>query len=129
MRPKIAFLYKIYSAMKQCSFAIETFFGMPFLYDNWYEHLIVELTDEQFNRYCKTLTYWLTTDEWKNWNDENGEDFFIKRDLPDIYALIIKELNRLAPQIWDERIIDYMDQINIYTADEIWFEIEDDNIE
>lgn len=102
---------------------------MPFLYDNWYEHLIVELTDEQFNRYCKTLTYWLTTDEWKNWNDENGEDFFIKRDLPDIYALIIKELNRLAPQIWDERIIDYMDQINIYTADEIWFEIEDDNIE
>ena len=41
--------------------------------------MIVELTDEQFDRYCEALRRWKATDEWKNWNDENGHDYFIKR--------------------------------------------------
>lgn len=95
-------------------------FGVPFDYENWYEHLPIELTDEQFDRYCETAKRWENSAEWKEWNDENGEDFFIKRDLPDIYALIEENLIRVAPIIWGERINDYLDQINIYTADEIW---------
>lgn len=106
--------------MKKCNFAIEACLGIPIHYDNWYEHMEVELTDEQFNRYCETLEKWKTTDEWKQWNDENGEDYFIKRDLPDIYQLIIDKLKANAPKIWDERIMPYLDQINIYTAEEIW---------
>lgn len=55
-----------------------------------------------------------------HWNDENGDDYFIKRDLPDIWALLTKRLAQIAPIIWDKRIIDYLDQVNIYTADEIF---------
>lgn len=106
--------------MKKCNFAIEACLGIPYNYDNWYEYLEVELTDEQFDRYCKTLENWNDTDEWKNWNNENGENYFINRDLPDIYQLIIDKLNTYAPQIWDERIIPFLDQINLYTANEIW---------
>lgn len=98
-------------------------FGVPFHYENWYEHMTIELTDEQFNRYCETLKRWKSSEEWKKWNSDNGEDFFIKRDLPDIYALLKENLIRVAPIIWDERINDYLGQINIYTADEIWHKV------
>ena len=106
--------------MKNCNFAIEACWGIPIYYENWYEHMEVELTDEQFDRYCETYERWHTSDEWKKWNDENGENFFIERDLPDIYQLITDKLKAYAPQIWDERIMPYLDQINIYTAEEIW---------
>ena len=105
--------------MKKCNFAIEAFFGIPYDYDNWYEYMEVELTDEQFDRYCETYERWHASDEWEKWNDENGENFFIERDLPEIYQLITDKLKAYAPQIWDERIVPYLDQINIYTAEEI----------
>lgn len=41
--------------MKKCKFDIEAFFGIPFDYEKWYESMIVELTDEQFDRYCEAL--------------------------------------------------------------------------
>lgn len=106
--------------MKLCTFAVEACYGVPIYYENSFDYMAVELTDEQFNRYCETLKRWETREEWKNWNDENGDDFFIKRDLPDIYALILKQLVEQAPKIWDERIVNYLDQVNIYTAKEIW---------
>ena len=73
-------------------FTIEACNGIPIHYDNWYEHVAVDLTEEQFERYCVTLKYWRTTDEWNNWNTDNGEDFFIKRDLPDIYEMVMKKV-------------------------------------
>lgn len=106
--------------MKMCHFAIEAFFGIPINYENWFEHMCVELTEEQFERYCAALERWTHSEEWKKWNTDNGEDFFIKRDLPDIYDIIKERLTRIAPLIWDDRINDYLDQIRIYTADEIW---------
>ena len=106
--------------MITCHFAIEARYGIPIRFDNWYEHIAVDLTEEQFERYCETLKYWRTTDEWNQWNEENGEDFFIKRDLPDIYDLVMKKIIEHAPKIWDERIMNYIDQLNIFTADEIY---------
>ena len=103
--------------MKRCNFEIEAFFGVPFDCEDWYNSMTVELTDEQFDRYCDALRKWKTTDEWKNWDIENGDDYFIRRDLPDIWQLLQEEL---APVIWDERINDYLDQVNIYTANEIY---------
>lgn len=52
--------------MKRCTFAVEAFFGIPIDYDNWYENLDVDLTDELFYHYCLTLIQWLATDEWKD---------------------------------------------------------------
>lgn len=106
--------------MKKCNFPIEACFGMPMIYDNWFERLCIELTDEQFDRYCSILKKWITSEEWRKKDDLSGEDFFIRRDLPDIYELIMNKLKKEAPAIWDDRINDYIDQINIYTADEIW---------
>ena len=74
--------------MKMCSFEIETFFRVPFDYENEYESIMLELTDEQFNRYCDALRRWEATDEWKNWDIEN--DYFIHRDLPDIWQLLVE---------------------------------------
>ena len=48
--------------MKMCNFEIEAFFGLPFDYENWYETMTVELTDEQFDRYFDALRRWKTTD-------------------------------------------------------------------
>ena len=76
--------------MKMCSFEIETFFRVPFDYENEYESIMLELTDEQFNRYCDALRWWEATDEWKNWDIENGDDYFIHRDLPDIWQLLVE---------------------------------------
>ena len=58
--------------------------------------------------------------EWKNWDIENGDDYFIHRDLPDVWQLLQEELAKVAPVIWDERIKDYFDQVNIYTSNEIY---------
>ena len=106
--------------MKKCNVNIEAFFGIPFGYENWYEDMEIELTDEQFERYLKMLEKWKQSDEWKKWDMENGEDFFIHRDLPDIYQIIQSRLQVYAPQVWDERIIPYLDQINIFTSNEMW---------
>ena len=106
--------------MKKCNVNIEAFFGIPFDYENWYEDMEIELTDEQFERYLKMLEKWKQSDEWKKWDMENGEDFFIHRDLPDIYQIIQSRLQVYAPQVWDERIIPYLDQINIFTSNEMW---------
>ena len=106
--------------MKKCNVNIEAFFGIPFDYENWYEDMEIELTDEQFERYLKMLEKWKQSDEWKKWDMENGEDFFIRRDLPDIYQIIRSRLQVYAPQVWDERIIPYLDQINIFTSNEMW---------
>lgn len=106
--------------MKECNFGIEASFGIPFNYENGYESMTIELTDEQFERYCHALGHWRTTEEWRSRNDDNGHDYFIKRDLPDIWSLLRDKLAQVAPLIWDGRINDYLDQINIYTADEIW---------
>lgn len=106
--------------MKKCNVNIEAFFGIPFDYENWYEDMEIELTDEQFERYRKMLEKWKQSDEWKKWDMENGEDFFIHRDLPDIYQIIQSRLQVYAPQVWDERIIPYLDQINIFTSNEMW---------
>ena len=111
--------------MKRCSFEIETFFRVPFDYENEYESIMLELTDEQFNRYCDALRWWEATDEWKNWDIENGDDYFIHRDLPDIWQLLQEELAKVAPVIWDERIKDYLDQVNIYTANEIYESVDE----
>ena len=62
--------------MKKCNVNIEAFFGIPFGYENWYEDMEIELTDEQFERYLKMLEKWKQSDEWKKWDMENGEDFF-----------------------------------------------------
>lgn len=105
--------------MKKCNVNIEAFFGIPFSYENWYEDMEIELTDEQFERYLKMLEKWKQSDEWKKWDMENGEDFFIHRDLPDIYQIIQSRLKVYAPQVWDERIIPYLDQINIFTSNEM----------
>lgn len=106
--------------MKKCNVNIEAFFGIPFDYENWYEDMEIELTDEQFERYLKMLEKWKQSDEWKKWDMENGEDFFIHRDLPDIYQIIQSRLQVYAPEVWDERIIPYLDQINIFTSNEMW---------
>lgn len=106
--------------MKECNFAVEACFGIPIHYENWYKHMSVCLSDEQFDRYCNMLKQWRPTSEWKNWSDDNVEDYFIRRDLSDIYDLIRETLKQKAPEIWDDRIMDYLDQINIYTAEEIW---------
>lgn len=108
------------SKIIRCNFGLEACFGIPIHYDNWCEHVAVDLTEEQFTRYCDTLKRWQSTDEWKNRNDEDGDDFFIKRDLPDIYDMIMKAVITQAPKIWDDRILDYIDQLNIITADEIY---------
>ena len=76
--------------MKMCSFEIETFFRVPFDYENEYESIMLELTDEQFNRYCDALRWWEATDEWKNWDIENGDDYFIHWDLQDIWQLLVE---------------------------------------
>lgn len=68
----------------------------------------------------RTSNSWLMSSEWKNWDIENGDDYFIHRDLPDIWQLLQEKLAKVAPVIWDERIKDYLDQVNIYTSNEIY---------
>ena len=92
-------------------------------YENWYEYMAVELTDEQFYRYCEAVKRWQTTDEYKNCSFEGGESSFIERDLPDIYAVVWQQLVKQAPKIWDAQIVDYLDQVNIYTPEEVWIEL------
>lgn len=41
--------------IKKCSFEIETFFRVPFDYENEYKSMMLELPNEQFDRYCDAL--------------------------------------------------------------------------
>ena len=59
--------------MKRCSFEIETFFREPFDYENEYESMMLELTDESFDRYCDAFCRWATTEVWMNRDDVDRE--------------------------------------------------------
>ena len=59
--------------MKRCSFEIETFFRVPFDYENEYESMMLELTDEQFDRYCDAFCRWETTEVWMTRDDVDRE--------------------------------------------------------
>lgn len=43
--------------------------------------------------------------EWKNWDIENGDDYFIHRGLPDIWQLLQEELAKVAPVILKQELI------------------------
>ena len=59
--------------MKRCSFEIETFFRVPFDYEHEYESMMLELTDEQVDRYCDAFCRWETTEVWMNRDDVDRE--------------------------------------------------------
>jgi hypothetical protein len=39
------------------------------------------------------------------------------------------KLKKEAPYIWDERILSYLDLINIYTAEELWEALHEGDLE
>ena len=103
----------------RCNFIIKVCFGKFINSVNWQQTVTVDLTEVQFDHYCDTLKTWLSTDEWKNRKVENGENSFIKRDLPDIYGLIKTKVLEKFPSIWEYKDWLYFDQIHIFTANEI----------
>ncbi len=53
----------------------------------------------------RTSNSWLMSSEWKNWDIENGDDYFIHRGLPDIWQLLQEELAKVAPVILKQELI------------------------
>lgn len=37
--------------------------------------------------------------------------------------MVMKKVIEQAPNIWDDKIMNYIDQLNIITADEIYFKV------
>ena len=108
--------------MKKCNFHIDTSHTSTY-YENWYEDLPVELSDEEFEALCAAQKKWMSSGEWhehmKSYPDAD-EEYFLKKYCPDILCEVRKTLLEYAPEIWDERIIPNLNQADIYVPDEVW---------
>lgn len=111
-------MYKIGYNMSLYNFKIDVIHCQPD-YEDWYEDLPVELSDEEFQALCIAQKKWRGTDEWKNRHCDMDEEFFIKKYCPGIWHKVRQTLLVEAVNLWDERIIPNLDQADIYVPDEV----------
>ena len=85
---------------KNYHFHFESFHLPPPYDEDWFQEFEMELTDEQFDRICKAHRSWIDNEHFMERNCLLDDEFFIKRDLPDIWAMLRAKINELALQIW-----------------------------
>ena len=105
---------------KKYHFHFETFHLPPPYDDEWYQKFEMELTDEQFDRLCKAHRKWIDNENFIGRDCLQDDEYYIHRDLPDIWELLRTKINELALQIWGEGIREYLDQTDMYIPDEAW---------
>lgn len=110
-------------------FHLETFWMVPPYDDDgdddnedsgWYREFPVLLTEEQFERMRKTHAEWLKTDDYKKLSDLDDESLYLMKCVPDIYEIVMEEIKKRVPIMWNEGIIPYIDQIGIFVPEEVW---------
>ena len=101
-------------------FHFESFHLPPPYDDEWFQEFEMELTDEQFERICKAHRSWIDNEHFKERDCLLDDEFFIKRDLPDIWAMLRAKINELALQLWGEGIREHLDQLDMYIPEEAW---------
>ena len=82
----------------------------------------MELTDEQFDRLCKAHKSWIKNEGYLKRDCLEDDEYFIHRDLPDIWEKFRAEIAERAPKIWDEGIIPYLPEMDLYIPDEAYEE-------
>ena len=112
-------MFKIGCNMSLYNFKIDISHCQPY-YEDWYEDLPVELSDDEFQALCIAQKKWRETDEWKNRHCDMDEEFFIKKYCPEIWHKVRQTLLAEAVNLWDERIIPHLDQADIYVLEEVW---------
>lgn len=106
------------------NFHIESF-HLPYPYDEeFYQHFPMELTDEQFERLYNAFVIWRETDEYKHLNDLADDEYFLHKYVPDIWEKFRAEISVRAPKIWDDGIIPYLSEMDMYVPDEVWERIQ-----
>ena len=108
--------------MKKYNFHIDTTHTSTY-YENWYEDLPVELTDEEFKELCLAQMKWMSSGEWKEHRKSHpdaDEEYFLNKYCPKILCKVRNTLLEHATEIWDERIIPHLDQADIYIPEEVW---------
>ena len=105
---------------KKYHFHFETF-HLPSPYDDeWFQNFEMELTDEQFDRLCKAHRKWIDNENFIGRDCLQDDEYFIHRDLQDIWELLRTRINELAINIWGEGIREHLDQIDMYIPEEAW---------
>ena len=108
--------------MKKYNFHIDAT-HISIYYENWYEDLPVELSDEEFETLCAAQKQWMTSGEWHEHNKsfpDADEEYFLIKYCPDILSKVRKTLLEYATKIWDQRIIPHLDQVDIFVPEEVW---------
>jgi hypothetical protein len=107
--------------MKICNFEIDIM-HLPVEYENSYEKLPVELTDEEFMTLCIAQKDWMTSGEWYRNYPEVDEEYYLKKYCPEILAIVRRTLKEKAMQMWDERILSHLNMVGGYIPQEVWEE-------
>ena len=104
----------------KCTFKIDTGHLSP-PYDDSYEDLIIELSDEQFERLCKIMKELLDSKEYYSLHPGTEDnEWWLHKYLPDVNQKVREELEKQAPLIWDEGILPQLFNVDIYAPDEAW---------
>ena len=105
---------------KTYHFHFESFHLPPPYDEEWFQEFEMELTDEQFDRICKAHRSWIDNEHFRERDCLLDDEFFIKRDLPDIWAMLRAKINELALQIWGDGIREHLDNLDMYIPEEAW---------
>lgn len=104
----------------ECNFKIDTM-HLSYPYSGYYEDFIVELSDDQFRRLCETLYKLKESKELYSQQPMTDDDeWWLHKYLPDVHKIVRDELEKRAPEIWDEGIMPQLFNADIYAPDEAW---------
>lgn len=104
-----------------CKFQIDTIHLPSKIYEmfDYWVGIDVELTKEEVCELIRARHEWMKSDEWKQWDSANDEEYFIRKHAPKIHAKVRKALEEQAPSIWGEIIMPELYNVDIYYPDDL----------
>lgn len=94
------------------------------MFDDWIP-INVELSEQEVRELLRARNAWFASEEFKKWDVDNDEEYFLKKYVPNIHAKVRKALEEQAPSIWGEKIIPELSNVDIYCPEELEWETEE----
>lgn len=94
------------------------------MFDDWIP-INVELSEQEVRELLRARNAWFASEEFKKWDVDNDEEYFLIKYVPTIHAKVRKALEEQAPSIWGEKIIPELSNVDIYCPEELEWETEE----
>lgn len=95
--------------------------------DEWIP-INVELSEQEVRELLRARNAWFASKEFKKWDVDNDEEYFLIKYVPTIHTKVRKALEEQAPSIWGEKIIPELSNVDIYCPEELELEMKNHSL-